>query len=267
MNTASRIPLISVVTVCYNSAEFIEQCILSVIGQSFPDYEYIVIDGGSKDGTVEIIEKHLGKIDYFHSKPDRGIADAFNQGLLQSKGRWIVFLNSDDCFAHVSVLSDIAKELQVHEEADLVYGQIQIIRREINVVPMSEPIGDVWSWPAFRKYSTIPHPAAFTQRSFFERVGNFDLDFRNALDYELYLRAGHALKAVHVPQLISYMRDGGVSKNDAYRSYRESRDAQLKNDALNKLSAYGYYMGYILRNFIKSTLLPFLDNRHSTPAH
>ena len=88
--------LISVITVCFNAAEYIEQTITSVMAQTYPHLEYIIIDGGSRDGTVEIIRKYESRLAYWHSQPDRGIAHAFNLGLAQARGEWIVCLNADD---------------------------------------------------------------------------------------------------------------------------------------------------------------------------
>lgn len=243
-------PLISIITACFNAEEFIQQCIASVIGQTFDDFEYVVIDGGSSDGTTAIIERYRDYIAYYHSRPDRGIADAFNQGLAHAKGRWIVFLNADDCYSGPEVLASMAENLYQNDNADLVYGQVQIIKRQGAIVPISGVIGDTWRWQGFRLRSTIPHPAAFTHRNFFEKHGNFDERFRNALDYELYLRAGSDMRAVFVPRLLTWMRDGGMSKYDSYRSYRESRDAQIKNEMYGKVTAWMIYLVYIVRFYL-----------------
>jgi len=243
-------PLISVITACFNANEYVEQCMKSVLGQTCDDYEYIVIDGGSTDGTAAVIEQYRNHLSYYHSRPDRGISDAFNQGLAQAKGRWIAFINADDCYSDIEVLASMAEVLRQHDDADLVYGQVQIIQRQQAVVPISSLVGEVWQWREFRLRSTIPHPAAFTHRRYFERYGIFDENFRNALDYELYLRAGKDMQSVFVPRLLAWMRDGGMSKDDAYRSFRESRDAQVKNGSFGKFAAWMVYLIYIVRVFV-----------------
>ncbi|PCH54310.1 MAG: hypothetical protein COC22_00460 [Flavobacteriaceae bacterium] len=245
-----RNPLISIITVCFNAEDFIEQCIQSVISQKFEDFEYIVIDGGSTDKTTDIITKYEAELSYWHSQPDRGISHAFNQGIKKATGDWIVFLNADDCYLDSQVLSTIEATLRKSGTMDLVYGQVQIVKRQSSIVPISPVVGEAWDWKDFRLRSTIPHPSAFTHKHFFERYGVFDESFRNALDYELYLRAGRSLKTVFVPTLLTWMRDGGMSKNDAYRSYRESKKAQLKNGALNKVTAWTVYVVYAVRLFI-----------------
>lgn len=245
-----REPLISIITVCYQAEDYLELCIQSVLSQSFKDVEYIIIDGGSTDGTVDIIEKYEKKLAYWHSKPDRGISHAFNQGLEHAKGKWIAFLNADDCYQNAQALASIADTLRSSEAMDLVYGQIQIIKRQSSIVPTSPLIGAVWDWKIFRFRSIIPHPSAFTHKAFFERYGVFDENFRNALDYELYLRAGDKLKSVFVPRLLTWMRDGGMSKDEACRSFKESRRAQLKHGALNWTGAWWAYVSYVIRVFM-----------------
>ena len=99
-------PHISVITVCLNGAEFIEQAIQSVLSQSYPLMEYIIIDGGSTDGTREIVHSYESRLDYWHSRPDRGVAHAFNCGLTQAQGDWILFLNADDLDYLISLVKE-----------------------------------------------------------------------------------------------------------------------------------------------------------------
>jgi len=244
-------PLISVITVSFDSAEYIEHCIRSVLAQDFEDYEYVIIDGGSTDGTREIIEKYSGRLAYWHSQPDRGLAHAFNIGIKRSIGRWVTFLNSDDYYAHKGVLSGMSNHLRGHGDANVVYGQILFVERKTQGRIISSPIGDYWSWKKFRRYSTIPHPATFTQRSFIERYGQFNEEYQNALDYELYLRAGKALKAIFVPYVVTHMRVGGVSKKYFMNSLLESRRAQIENNIRTKISASVVFVCYLVRRWLR----------------
>ena len=254
-------PLISVVTACYQAEEYLEQCIQSVVGQVFDDFEYIVIDGASRDGSTAIIDRYRDHIAYTHSRPDRGIADAFNQGLAHAHGRWIVFLNADDCYVDQHVLSSVAETLLQNDGVDLVYGQMQVIKRQDAIVPVSGVVGDTWNWNEFRLRSMIPHPASFTHCSYFEKYGTFDETFRNALDYELYLRAGSDLKVVFVPRMLAWMRDGGMSKHSAYRSFRESKDAQIKHHVYGKVMANVIYLAYVGRIILSRLLLRCHGNK------
>ncbi len=252
-------PLISVITVCYQAEEFLEQCIQSVIAQDCPDFEYIVIDGGSSDGTVSIIEKYQDRLAYWHSKPDRGLSHAFNLGIEQSRGEWLAFLNSDDRYVSPSVLSNLAGILRKEKNVDVIHGRIQHIKRQKEPVPQSEEIGGAWSWGRFRRYSTIPHPAAFVNRRLIEQVGWFDEDFRNALDYELFLRKRSELVVRYVPELIAQMRIGGISTDGVERSLRESRDAQIKNRANGVGLSYFWWGYFSLRVLVKRMLFGWRD--------
>ena len=114
MKKHPNLPLISIITVSHNAADFIEQTIASVLSQTYPFIEYIVIDGASSDGTVDIIRRYESRLAYWHSKPDRGIAQAFNLGLEQAGGDWIVYLNADDFFVDTSVVSRMVPYLLQH---------------------------------------------------------------------------------------------------------------------------------------------------------
>jgi len=243
MNT----PLISIITICYNSEAFIEQCMQSVLSQDFGHFEYIVIDGGSTDKTVDIITHYQDKLAYWHSKSDRGIAHAFNQGLEQASGEWIVFLNSDDFYCHDHVLTRMAEILVTSPTLDLVYAQIQLVCRTESSQLVSEVIGQKWNPKKFRLGNIIPHPACFTHRSFYQRYGSFDENYKNAMDYELYLRAMHELKVLFIPDLIVWMRDGGISKTATASSFKESRDAQIKHHVFVSITANILYYFYRLK--------------------
>lgn len=122
-------PIISVVTVCYNAVTEIERTIQSVIGQSYPNIEYIIIDGGSKDGTVDLIRKYADKLAYWISEPDKGIYDAMNKGIAVSTGDWICFLNAGDWFAGTRVLAEVGQEAQNTQAIILCGKMYQVTNR------------------------------------------------------------------------------------------------------------------------------------------
>jgi len=246
------VPLISIITVCYNSVEFIEQAIKSVANQDFDDYEYIIIDGGSSDGTVEIIQNYQDNLAYWHSKPDRGISHAFNLGLEHASGEWVVFLNADDYLASNTVLREMSVYLSQYNQHDVVYGQIQLVSRGKAAQPVSDLTGGAFSWSVLRRKQNIPHPAAFNARSYFDRVGLFDESFRIAMDYEHYLRLGRNLKAQFVPLLVSEMREGGISKQSARASLYEGYLAQVKTRALSKGLAVILFYAHLMASRLSS---------------
>jgi glycosyltransferase involved in cell wall biosynthesis len=226
--------LISVITVSFNAEEYIEQTITSVMGQTYPNLEYIIIDGDSIDGTVEIIRKYESRLAYWHSQPDRGIAHAFNLGLAQSRGDWIVCLNADDIFLTATAIEQMVPHL--HRDADVVFGQMVSLTRDMHPEPvlLCRSSGRPWRWQEFRRVDRIPHPAAFTRRHYFDRVGCFDESFRIAMDYELFLRAQGGLRAQFVPLTLVGMRASGLCVNNLVDTLREAKRAQIKNQALPK---------------------------------
>jgi glycosyltransferase involved in cell wall biosynthesis len=241
-------PLISVVTVSLNAVEYIEQCIESVFAQDFDDYEYVIIDGGSRDGTQEIIERYEHRLTYWHSKPDRGQAHAFNDGIGHSSGKWLLFLNSDDYLCNSSVLSRLAHEAIARPAADVIYGQIIFVSREASPEPIvNAPFGGRFSRWEFFLRNMIPHPAALTNRQYFERVGLFREDLRIAMDYELYLRSGSSLKAHFVPVRVACMREGGTSKTNIKQALAEWLKAILVTKALPQSVARLLYWALVFR--------------------
>lgn len=225
-------PLISIITVCFNAVEYLEQAITSVLGQTYPRLEYIIIDGGSQDGSVDLIRRYEARLAYWHSRPDRGIAHAFNLGLAQAHGAWLLFLNADDLLLEPKAVARMAPHLR--PDADVVYGQMISLTREPDPkpVPLCKIGGHPWRWREFRRRNMIPHQAAFTARHFFGRVGAFDETFRMAMDYENFLRAGKGLRAQFVPLPLVGMRAGGVCVNDIADTLREFKRAQVMNRAL-----------------------------------
>ena len=243
-------PKISIITVCLNAEEFIEQCIQSVLAQGFDDVEYVIIDGGSTDGTVAIIKKYQDKISYWHSQPDRGLAHAFNLGVEHSSGQWLLFLNSDDYFYSSDVLQDMAVHLDNYATADVVFGQVVVMTREQAARKIGGPYGRDFQWAEFCRKDTIPHQAAFSSRVFFERIGPFSEKYRIAVDYEHFLRAGPKLKVEFVPVLVANMRDGGLSRHNVLANLREWSSAQVASGNRSKFFAQLTYTYYALRSVV-----------------
>lgn len=243
-------PLISIITVCFNSAEYLSQCMGSVIGQDFDSFEYIVIDGGSSDGTQAIIEKFDEQLAYWHSRQDKGIADAWNQGLEHSRGQWLLFLNSDDFLQDDKVLSNLASEIQSRPDSDVIFGSISLVTREQDARLLGQPIGRPFRWHEYIIKSTIPHPATLTNRGYFRRYGRFSADYRIAMDYELYLRAGPGLDACHVPIHVACMREGGISKSHARLALKEWYQATTRTKVLSIPHAALLYCYLVVRSLV-----------------
>jgi glycosyltransferase involved in cell wall biosynthesis len=251
---------VSIITISFNAAESIEQTIVSVLSQTYPHIEYIIIDGASTDGTADIIRHYSPGLAYWHSRPDRGVAHAFNLGQQKASGDWILYLNADDFFISNTVVEQMVPYLQQHKNADVVYGQVEIIssEKEVRPFPFSRLLGKEWSWDVFRLYNIIPHQAAFTNTKYFANMGNFDENCTISVDYEYFLRGGKGLKAVFVPLKISKMRLGGLSNRHIIASFKEFKKAQLKNQALSLWEASLNFYYRILTYYARIYLQKFI---------
>lgn len=176
-------PKISVITVSYNAEETIEKTILSVKNQTYDNFEYILIDGNSKDKTLEIAGKYKDFIKKWISEPDKGLYDAMNKGVLLAQGEYIVFLNADDTFVDDYVLEKMAKYLDGH---DIVYGNVDFYDLKTNTHNLRK---QNYMNKTVLCAGTMFHPAEFIKRNLFENLGGFDLQFRIVADYEFNIRA------------------------------------------------------------------------------
>ncbi|AIE86665.1 glycosyltransferase family 2 protein [Fimbriimonas ginsengisoli] len=198
-------PLVSIVTVSFNQAQYLRACIESVLGQTYPNVEYIVIDGGSADNSAEIIAEYADRLKYWHSKKDNGPADALNQGFEQATGTIFAYLNSDDVLLPEAVQKWV-DAFQKNPRVDLVYGGIKYLDGEGR--PTKGPGGGkAWGYPAcpwsIRTYAAgvmvLPQQASAWKRTLHEAVGGFNADNRTNWDPEFYAQAavkGFAFKDI-----------------------------------------------------------------------
>ncbi len=198
-------PLVSVAIPCLNRAHFLVPTIESVLQQDYPHIECIVVDGGSTDGTVEILKGYGDRIKWV-SEPDNGHADAINKGWRMSRGDILAWLNADDVWAVPNAVSQAVAYLQAHPEVDVVYGDCGAIDAEGNLVGMSYL--HEWDLEYAVEYCDhcIPQPAAFTRRRILEKVGWLDVSFISKKDHELWLRIGLIGNIRHIPVLLAYAR-------------------------------------------------------------
>lgn len=197
-------PLVSIITVVFNGIAHIERSIQSVLGQDFENLEYIIVDGGSTDGTVSVLEKYDEWLDYWISEPDRGISDAFNKGLALATGRYVGLINADDWYSPNAV-NQVVSAMERHD-ADVAHGQLQYWSAH---GPTELVCGDD---ALLERDMTVNHPTVFVRRSLYTRIGGFDSSFRCAMDYE-WLRRAKAAGAIfhHIPATLAHMSLGGVS--------------------------------------------------------
>jgi glycosyltransferase involved in cell wall biosynthesis len=221
---------VSVIIAVFNGVETLQQCIDSVARQTYPQKELIIIDGGSNDGTVELLKANDDKISYWISEPDRGIYHAWNKALRKASGDWICFLGADDYFWDENVLVKLAATLEMlSPEVRVAYAQIMLVGKQGEQLYL---IGEPWESikSRFRDCMCIPHPGTMHRRALFERHGTFDDSFQIAGDYEMLLRELKSADAVFVPDVVAVgMRQGaGKSSGPAATllSLQETRRAQ-----------------------------------------
>lgn len=203
---------ITVITVVYNGAETIADCIASVLEQDYPDKEYIIIDGQSTDGTMRIVNAYGSVIHRVVSEPDRGIYDAMNKGIALATGEVVGILNADDVFAYTGVLSDVAR-LMDETHSDAVYGDLVYTDRALLTKVVRRWISGAYQKGHFKKGWMPPHPAFFLKLEFYKKYGNFRNDLGSAADYELMLRMieKHGVRLSYLNKVLVKMRSGGVS--------------------------------------------------------
>jgi len=205
-------PRISVITVSYNSVDTIAETLISVAKQEWPDVEHIVIDGGSTDGTLRVIDEVGQHVSRVISEPDDGIYSAMNKGVSVATGEIVGFLNADDHYANPRVLGLVAR-MMMEGDLSAVVADASFFRKEApdKVVrryhsDRFRPSRLAWGWmPA--------HPGLFVRREVFDRVGHFATDYRIAGDFEWIARAFHGgtLTYRHLPEVVVRMRIGGIS--------------------------------------------------------
>jgi GT2 family glycosyltransferase len=216
--SAIRRPRVTLITVTFNARRTLEQTIISIQPQTFTDLEHVVVDGGSDDGTVELLRARLRPQDYWISEPDLGISDAFNKGVALASGDLIQFVNGDDWLSPDQVA--VAVRGLDSTGADFVFGDVLFYR---GGRPDFRYVGEPNYAKAIRsRMPALNHATALVRRDAFERVGLFDLRYRCAMDYDWFLRLHLAGgRGVYLPDLVGHMNHDGISNTAYLRTFRE----------------------------------------------
>ncbi len=226
-------PLITIIVAVYNGAKTLQRCVDSVSDQTYLNKELIIIDGGSKDGTIDILMANNDKITYWQSEPDSGIYNAWNKALGHANGDWIYFLGSDDYLWKSNVFEEIIPHMIRAESKGMrmVYGQVARVTEEDEICCVDgSPWEYTWRGIIIDGICTFEHQGMFHHRSFFELNGNFDESFKIAGDYELLIRAfkkgGDALFIDGL--IVAGMQTGGVTTKST-KLVKEAARARRKN--------------------------------------
>lgn len=213
-------PLVTVVTVVRDAAVTLERTILSVLDQGYPNVEYVVIDGASTDGTLDVVRRHEHRLAYWLSEPDRGIGDAFNKGVAAARGAFIAIQSADDWMAPDQIERGVRALLD--SGADFAFGDV--VMHATDGAPLYRINGDPAYAAVIRsRMPELPHNTVLARRELYERFGLFDLRYRLAMDYDWLLRVhlGGA-RGVHVPGLVGHLGGGGASDSGYLGALRES---------------------------------------------
>ena len=179
-------PKLSIITINYNNVQGLQKTVESVIAQSFKDFEYIVIDAASTDGSKELLDKYSDKITYWVSEPDTGIYNGMNKGVLQAKGEYLLFLNSGDYLAENNVLQNASNNML--DDVDIYYGNLNIINKE-GVIVLKKYPSNLSFYYFFKAGGHLPHPALFTKRALFDKIGLYREKFKIVADWAFYVNA------------------------------------------------------------------------------
>lgn len=213
--------LFSVITVCRNEADKIGATCDSIVSQSCRDFEWIVIDGGSTDGTLNVLEKYRNRIAVLVSEPDDGIYNAMNKGVSRATGQYVVFMNGGDCFSDSQVLETVSNA----QQADIIYGDLLFdgSSASVKAYPDVLPTG-------YLLKNMLPHQASFIRRTMFEKYGLHDESYQIAGDYEMFARLleKNRVSYCHVPKVLALFDDEGISKNPEQRMLRKLENHRVR---------------------------------------
>ena len=229
---------VSIITVVYNGAEFVRDCIESILTQTYTDIEYIIVDGKSTDGTVEIIQSYGTKVARFISEPDKGLYDAMNKGIRLATGDIIGLLNADDFYRHNRVIENMVATFE-KTGSDAVYGDMLYVDRN-DTKKLKRYWRSGWYSDNAFLWGWMPgHLSFFAKRKLYDQYGLFRLDMKSAADYELMLRFIHKNKAklAYMDEVTIVMRVGGISNSSLQNRLRANREDQLAWQ-LNELKPY-----------------------------
>lgn len=245
-------PLISVVTVVFNGKKYLEETIKSVISQTYENIEYLIVDGGSTDGTLDIIKKYEGHIDYWISEPDKGVYDAMNKGIQLATGEWINFMNAGDTFCEISTISDIFDTLDCSGYT-ILYGDC------IVQYPGFERMKRAGELNALNKGMQFSHQSMFINTEF-HKLNQYDLRYRLAADFKLVYSA-YISKAsfFYLSQRVSKVINGGLADTNRSIVFQEYLD--IISEINPSLKNTMYYRFLMVLDTFKSILKLVLPGR------
>jgi glycosyltransferase involved in cell wall biosynthesis len=259
-------PLVSIITVSYNSEKTIEKTIQSVLEQSYPQIEYIIIDGNSTDGTLDIINRYEEKISYFVSEPDKNMYDAMNKGIKKASGELIAILNSDDMYYKDTVKKAVNAWVKVeHKDNCVIYGDMLILQEDSTCNYVMK--ADV---NYLKKNMRMNHPTWFVSKDVYKKYGMFDIAYRTAADYDFALRVvRNNVDMTYIPESLTQFKDGGASAIN-FKAARDVKEIRKKNNCgmvMNEIyylsECFGLFISLLKKEVVKTKFGFFLRRRIS----
>lgn len=241
---------VSVITVCYNSSQFIRSALESVLSQSYQNIEYIVIDGGSTDDTLSIVNEYKKQITHLISEQDKGLYDALNKGIFLASGDVIGILHSDDFFSNSDVISNVVNELFVNPDVLMVLGNVAFVQ-EHNLNKIVRFYSSFHFFPWKLRFGFMPaHTGAFIKKTAYEQVGVYNINYKSAADFDMFVRMLllYKLPYTKLNKTLVRMRMGGVSTS-GIKSYITTTKEILKS--LNENRVYSNILMVLMRLPIK----------------
>jgi len=272
-----KYPKISIVTPSYNQGKFIEGTILSVLNQNYPNLEYIIVDGGSTDNSVEIIKKYQDRISYWVSEKDRGQSHAVNKGFKRATGDIIGWLNSDDTYLP-HCLKHVEKAFSEHPDADAVYGNI-VYTDENSVTLWRRYVPRIYPYEMLLFY-TFGQPAVFFKRRILGKIGYVDETLKYTMDQDFFLRMKWQCKMIHINRFLATCRLQRAMKTLDEKSSEYSQECEFtfnknkirkfKNKKVESIYYGAYYFLTIFQRFcaiIKGNLFDYMKYKDYKVSH
>lgn len=231
---------VSIITVCFNSVDTIEETIISVLSQNYPNLEYIIIDGGSSDGTLDLIDKYSDRIDMILSEPDSGVYDAMNKGIRLASGEVIAMLNSDDIYMRDDAVSR-SIDLMCSRQVDIVFSDLVVVDRLKGGRTLRYYDSGAFS-PNKMKYGLMPaHPTFFVKKVVYNLVGEYRTDYKIAADFEIMVRifCRNKFTYAHLPGALVEMKNGGISSSGF------SSILRLNSEIIEACRSNGIYTNFL----------------------
>lgn len=241
-------PLFSIITICYNAEATLEKTIQSVLAQTYPNVEYIIVDGASKDNTLAIINRYRPQLSKVVSEPDKGLYDAMNKGIGLATGDYLCFLNAGDTFFSASTLQEMVDTLPADRQPDVIYGETALVDAEGQFVRMRRlQAPEVLTWRSFRQGMLVCHQAFFARR---ELVPLYDLQYRFSADFDWCIRIMKQSRLLHNTHLtlVNYLDEGLTTRNQK-ASLKERFHIMAKHYGL--FSTLLHHLWFVFRAIIK----------------